>query len=896
MKRSTRFLSLALVLVFLLGAVPFTAFEAQAANDATTVEVSSWSQLVVALTSENKLNIIVTSSITESVTQGGDISAIKINGEKTIDLQGNPVLYEWSANVQLNEHAKDCYSSCYTNRGFDDPNKTLFEITKGSKLTINDSVGGGSIRFDGGYLNSTAEGDGDLHYEWFVCRDVFDVYGELVMNGGTIEAGGSRELYYSLVDNITSIFPFSGYAWEQVWGTALNIKNGGKVTIYDGALYGRGMGAWCFDDDESTLSFKRDEVVNIEKGGKIVINSGILNAKGGANIFAGDGVDGGLSIVSGEFKLETLDDIRVYDDYITIQLSYYGPYKNRYNGVGPAIFTEGSNGVLGIPDSAWKGEAGNFTLFWSGKTLASPNELAKVDLMNSNKSATIYVTGGSLVFVDTYPQMPIGQSETHVYMPYNTLLTFQFNNVPLSDILKSNGYTIEKSYVLREKTYGNIVQAVSGLPENAISSFNHTFTKTKDQVSYYTLTFTQTLKKNGTEEKSRTYTYYIYVEPKLSEIKVTKNPNKTVYDINDKLDTTGITVTAYYNDGSSRNVTDSVEFGLSGTPLKQTMTECPVSYFETLFQTKAKTTFPIEVHDFNRLTNVGYVEYFYLDGKPGTPITEAYHGQKVWIKPDIDPKVKINGFTDLNSGTTVYYDKETGHYYFHMQDQEVWLDADVEIIKDIKSVQRLKSPTKSSYVAGEIFDATGLLLEVTYEDDTTEILDHTAVTFDLKGLEAGTTSFRMSFGKYVIDHPITVSNAPEDKLIKYIDFDIDGYSVGNHKNEVLVTSETDGVRVIPSSIDIKLAPFGTVDYIEENTRYIIKFNIEVTPGYDLDFAIDNYFSTLRMKGMFGANLKYIANNTYAVEMSGEPIPSEDYTLSYNANGGGGIINSVQVRG
>ena len=54
----------------------------------------------------------------------------------------------------------------------------------------------------------------------------------------------------------------------------------------------------------------------------------------------------------------------------------------------------------------------------------------------------------------------------------------------------------------------------------------------------------------------------------LERIEVT-TPNKTEYQIGDKLNTDGLTVTAYYSDGSSKLVTDYVVTGFDSSKAGQ---------------------------------------------------------------------------------------------------------------------------------------------------------------------------------------------------------------------------------------------------------------------------------------------------------------------------------------
>lgn len=77
--------------------------------------------------------------------------------------------------------------------------------------------------------------------------------------------------------------------------------------------------------------------------------------------------------------------------------------------------------------------------------------------------------------------------------------------------------------------------------------------------------------------KSLTFEEMEGVAPVVNSIAITKKPNKTEYTENESFDPTGMEVTAYYNDGSSKVVTDYV---YSTSPLQKDDTEVLVTYEE----------------------------------------------------------------------------------------------------------------------------------------------------------------------------------------------------------------------------------------------------------------------------------------------------------------------------
>lgn len=73
-------------------------------------------------------------------------------------------------------------------------------------------------------------------------------------------------------------------------------------------------------------------------------------------------------------------------------------------------------------------------------------------------------------------------------------------------------------------------------------------------------------------------------------------------------------------------------------------------------------------------------------------------------------------------------------------------------------------PTKVDYITGETFDPTGMVLDVTYADQTTgqiTVTDPAQVSFDAAALTEGQTSVEVTVGEATVTVTITVSAAPQ---------------------------------------------------------------------------------------------------------------------------------------
>ena len=160
--------------------------------------------------------------------------------------------------------------------------------------------------------------------------------------------------------------------------------------------------------------------------------------------------------------------------------------------------------------------------------------------------------------------------------------------------------------------------------------------------------------------KKLTATYKITVfEPALTKIEITKKPNKLSYYIGEKLDTSGMTITAYYENGKTANVTSSVK--VSGDISSAGTKTITVSYTEN---DRVKTaTYQVSVVDVE-VRNVVFATYpqktEYFEGEyfdpTGISVIVTYNNGKTEIVSD--GRLQYTGFDSDTVGekmVTLYY-------------------------------------------------------------------------------------------------------------------------------------------------------------------------------------------------------------------------------------------------
>ncbi|MBR3936414.1 MAG: hypothetical protein IKJ66_00580, partial [Bacteroidaceae bacterium] len=398
-----RILSMLLALTMIVGMIPATTMTA---NAATRIGIATWEELETALTSGTggyyRLMDDLECKHEDHYESTKYHRTTYIKGDVTLDLNGH--------SIKCKDEENDISLP------------PLFVVSSGATLTINDTVGDGIIQAEG-YIAGTNGGlqmgtTDRREYIKFLSRDIFSLQGgTLIVNGGTIQAGNVSKQWimdgvenpgyrsWKEGENIGSEFiggdRYDGYARQQVSGTAVEVGSGAKLVVNGGKLSGRGMTG----TSDSPSYAVRDEVVYVHNGGSVIVNDGSFTANGGANVFAGDGVESGLTVRGGDFKTDKHDKIRVLDFPGHLQGG------NATDRLTEVVIT-GSYGNLGIPDSAWKNVPFRIQVIQNDTTLTGYGNLNALSLdktggQTSGKSLEVtilpYVSGKEMLTVNGGP-------------------------------------------------------------------------------------------------------------------------------------------------------------------------------------------------------------------------------------------------------------------------------------------------------------------------------------------------------------------------------------------------------------------------------------------------------------------------------------------------------------
>lgn len=240
------------------------------------------------------------------------------------------------------------------------------------------------------------------------------------------------------------------------------------------------------------------------------------------------------------------------------------------------------------------------------------------------------------------------------------------------------------------------------------------------------------------------------VEDKTVErIELRSAPSKTTYMLGDELNTSGLSVMAYYDDGTYSTMNHEL---LSFTPniFRETGTQT-VQVAYRLDDKVTPITFDVEVGENTRTADsIEIVElpdktrYFVGDSLDLTGLAVKAHytdGSTGYLFEDqltVSPEVLTQDGADIP--VTVSY----------VQGSTVLTDEfQVEVTKQVKAIEVSQKPQKDAYNLGEAFDDTGLEMTLVYTDNTKEVIGSGEYTIASDGFSdtSGTKAVEISYNR-----------------------------------------------------------------------------------------------------------------------------------------------------
>ena len=320
----------------------------------------------------------------------------------------------------------------------------------------------------------------------------------------------------------------------------------------------------------------------------------------------------------------------------------------------------------------------------------------------------------------------------------------------------------------------------------------------------------------------------------LSGIAIASNPTKTSYFVGDTLDTTGLKLTATYNNGTTQTITGGFTCTPTalGTAGAQTVT---VNY-------GGKTaTFTVNVQDVTLsgiaiASNPTKTSYYVGDtlDTTGLKLTATYNNGTT--------QTITSGFTCTPTAlstagaqtVTVNYGGKTATFTVNVQNVT------------LSGIAIASNPTKTSYYVGDTLDTTGLKLTATYSNGTTQTIT-SGFTCDVSTLStAGVQTVTVSYGGKTATFTVNVQDVTLSSIAIASNPSKTSYYVGDtldttglkltatYSNGTTQTI-TGGFTCTPTALSTAGAQTVTVNYGGKTATFTVNVELPVLPFVTLTF-------------------------------------------------------------
>ncbi len=290
-----------------------------------------------------------------------------------------------------------------------------------------------------------------------------------------------------------------------------------------------------------------------------------------------------------------------------------------------------------------------------------------------------------------------------------------------------------------------------------------------------------TLSSSGTKTITVTYggqstSFTVIVEDvTVSSVSIKSKPSKTSYYVGDTLNTSGLTLTAKYNNGTTKTISSG--FSCSPTTLSSSGTKTI-----TVTYGGQSTSFTVSVSDVtvssiaikSKPTKTTYYVGDSLNTS-GLTLTVNYNNGTT--------KTVSSGFTCSpttlsSSGTktiTVTYGGKTATFTVSVENRPM------ETV-NVSSIAIKSKPTKTSYYVSDTLNTSGLTLTVKYDNGTTETISSGFTCSPTSFSSAGTKTITVTYGGKSTSFTVNVVEAPISSIAIKSKPTKTSYSVGDTLN------------------------------------------------------------------------------------------------------------------
>ncbi|MBR5232572.1 MAG: bacterial Ig-like domain-containing protein [Clostridia bacterium] len=354
-----------------------------------------------------------------------------------------------------------------------------------------------------------------------------------------------------------------------------------------------------------------------------------------------------------------------------------------------------------------------------------------------------------------------------------------------------------------------------------------------------------------TPNKSATlYAIWKTIPVELTGITIKTNPSKTTYFVGDRLDTTGLSLTAAYNNGTTQTITS----GFS----------CNPTYFSSSGTCTVTVTYKEKTATFN------------VTVKPISPVSFTIKTLPVkttyYVGDTLDTTGLILNVTYDNNTTntlsagficsptkldTAGIQKINVSYIGKIQ------TFDVTVLPvELTGISVNSNPKKTTYFVGDAFDPSGLTLTATYSNGTTETITRgftcTPATLDTEGSQTITVTYKNKTTTFdVTVNSVDISNisvrTKPAKLVYFVgeDLDVAGLTLNVTYNNGTTDIARTGFSCNPRNLTVVGTQKITVIYEEKETSFdvtvkpvtVVSIEMKSLPAKTNYYAGDNLDTT-----------------------------------------------------
>lgn len=325
---------------------------------------------------------------------------------------------------------------------------------------------------------------------------------------------------------------------------------------------------------------------------------------------------------------------------------------------------------------------------------------------------------------------------------------------------------------------------------------------------------------------TKTTTQAITVSQKvLSSIRVSTSPSKTTYIEGQDFDATGMKVTATYNNGSTKEITNYTI--TDGNNLTTDKTSVTISYIENEITKTTTQTITVSQKTLSNIkVSTEPSKKIYIEGQnfdtDGMEVTATY---------DNGSTKEVTNYT-ITNGNNLTTDKTSVTIsYTENSVTKATTQAITVVKKALTSIEITTAPAKTTYIEGQNFDATGMKVTAKYSDNSSEEITNYTIT-DGNDLRADKTSVTISY----TESGITKTTTQPITVTKKLEISFDGYNEVNKDGNKYVDNIAPNTNLEDMINNVETN--GTITVYKDN-KIITDNKTKMSTGMKIKISLNN---------------------------------------------------------